>query len=155
MTANRREPWDVVFGVLLLVSAVLLGAGLFAYFATHPIVAALWALGTTAGTVWFGTLYGVRRHDDRMRALTAERQRRAVPATEPETVAELLLSCRTGRRIGDAEREVFLRALHAHFAAGRLAAGELDERIAGVLAALTIDGLALTVEGLPSEVTGR
>ncbi|MEV4000974.1 DUF1707 domain-containing protein [Actinomadura sp. NPDC049753] len=153
MNRRDRDPWNVVFGVLLLAAAVTLGVGLFAYFATHPIVAAVWALGTTVGTVWLGGLHVARRHDDQMRALTAERQ--AVPVTAPETVSSVLLSCRAGHRIGDAERDVFVGALHTHFAAGRLDVDEHAERLAAALAARTVEDLRRTVEGLPSEVTGR
>jgi hypothetical protein len=153
MSRRDRDPWNVVFGVLLLAATVTLGVGLFAYFAMHPIVAALWALGTTVGTVWLGGLYVARRHDDQMRALTAER--RAVPVTERETVSSVLLSCRAGHRIGDAERDVFVNALHVHYAAGRLEPSELDERLTAALAARTVEDLRRAVDGLPSERTGR
>ncbi|WP_240809678.1 DUF1707 domain-containing protein [Actinomadura sp. WMMA1423] len=155
MRRRGREPGDVLFGVLLLAAAVLLGTGLFAFFIAHPIVSALWALGTTGGTVWFACLWSARIYQDRMRALTAERQRRAVPVLQTETVSSVLLSCRKGARIGDAERDVFVEALHSHFAAGRLDVGELSDRLAAALAARTIEDLRWTVDGLPSEVTGR
>jgi hypothetical protein len=124
--------------------------------AAHPIVAAVWALGSTAGLTWLAALWVARVHDDQMRALAVERQRQAVRARpEPQTVADLLLSCRTGRRIGDAERDVVVGALHTHYAAGRLNAAELDERLLAALAARTVEDLSRTVDGLPDERTGR
>jgi hypothetical protein len=154
MTRNR-DGWDTVIGVMSLLGLVLVGVGLGVYLVAHPVIAALWALAATAGTGWFGALYAARSYDARTLARAEERRRAVPPAPEPETVAELLRSCRTGRRIGDAERDVFVGALHTHFAAGRLDVDEHAERLAAVLAARTVEDLAVTVDGLPSEVTGR
>ncbi|MFI0484797.1 DUF1707 domain-containing protein [Actinomadura sp. 9N215] len=52
-------------------------------------------------------------------------------------------------RIGDAERDAVMLALHDHFAAGRLDAGELDERLDAVLSAKTRGDLRPLVRDLP------
>lgn len=154
---RNTEAWDTACGLLTLVIIVTLGAGLFVYLSAHPVIGALWALGATAGTLWLGALWVARTHDDRMRALsdTEMKRRAAERADTPPAVADVLRSCRTGRRIGDAERDVVVNALHAHFTAGRLDAAELNERVAGALAARTVEDLAETVDSLPDEVTGR
>lgn len=56
-------------------------------------------------------------------------------------------------RIGDAERDAVMLALHDHFAAGRLDRGELDERLGAVLSAKTRGDLRAHVRDLP-EPTG-
>lgn len=53
-------------------------------------------------------------------------------------------------RIGDAERDAVMVALHDHFAAGRLDRGELDERLDAVLAAKTHGDLRTLVRDLPA-----
>ncbi|MGP4023444.1 DUF1707 SHOCT-like domain-containing protein [Actinomadura sp. 3N407] len=53
-------------------------------------------------------------------------------------------------RIGDAERDAVMVALHDHFAAGRLDRGELDERMDAVLSAKTRGDLRPLVRDLPS-----
>ncbi|MVZ99930.1 DUF1707 domain-containing protein [Actinomadura sp. LD22] len=53
-------------------------------------------------------------------------------------------------RIGDAERDAVMVALHDHFAAGRLDRGELDERLDAVLAAKTRGDLRALVRDLPA-----
>jgi hypothetical protein len=53
-------------------------------------------------------------------------------------------------RIGDAERDAVMLALHDHFAAGRLDRGELDERLDAVLTAKTRGDLRTLVRDLPS-----
>ncbi|MEU6748397.1 DUF1707 domain-containing protein [Spirillospora sp. NPDC046719] len=53
-------------------------------------------------------------------------------------------------RIGDAERDAVMVALHDHFAAGRLDRGELDERLDAVLAAKTHGDLRALVRDLPA-----
>lgn len=52
-------------------------------------------------------------------------------------------------RIGDAERDAVVVALHDHFAAGRLDRGELDERMDAALAAKTRGDLRALVRDLP------
>ena len=53
-------------------------------------------------------------------------------------------------RIGDAERDAVMVALHDHFAEGRLDRGELDERLDAVLSAKTRGDLRTLVKDLPS-----
>ncbi|MGI5208343.1 DUF1707 SHOCT-like domain-containing protein [Spirillospora sp. CA-108201] len=53
-------------------------------------------------------------------------------------------------RIGDAERDAVMVALHDHFAEGRLDRAELDERLESVLAAKTRGDLRALVRDLPS-----
>ncbi|MEU5994301.1 DUF1707 domain-containing protein [Spirillospora sp. NPDC047418] len=53
-------------------------------------------------------------------------------------------------RIGDAERDAVMVALHDHFAEGRLDHGELDERLDAVLSAKTRGDLRTLVKDLPS-----
>ncbi|KAB2353012.1 DUF1707 SHOCT-like domain-containing protein [Actinomadura montaniterrae] len=53
-------------------------------------------------------------------------------------------------RIGDAERDAVMVALHDHFAAGRLDRGELDERLDAVLSAKTRGDLRVLVRDLPA-----
>jgi hypothetical protein len=53
-------------------------------------------------------------------------------------------------RIGDAERDAVMGALHDHFAAGRLDRGELDERMDAVLSAKTRGDLRPLVRDLPA-----
>lgn len=53
-------------------------------------------------------------------------------------------------RIGDAERDAVMVALHDHFAAGRLDRGELDERMDAVLSAKTRGDLRPLVRDLPA-----
>ncbi|XRQ13511.1 DUF1707 SHOCT-like domain-containing protein [Actinomadura welshii] len=53
-------------------------------------------------------------------------------------------------RIGDAERDAVMVALHDHFAAGRLDRGELDERLEAVLSAKTRGDLRPLVRDLPA-----
>ncbi|NVI91549.1 DUF1707 domain-containing protein [Actinomadura sp. BRA 177] len=53
-------------------------------------------------------------------------------------------------RIGDAERDAVMVALHDHFAEGRLDRGELDERLDSVLSAKTHGDLRTLVKDLPS-----
>ncbi|MFI0371198.1 DUF1707 domain-containing protein [Actinomadura sp. 1N219] len=52
-------------------------------------------------------------------------------------------------RIGDAERDAVMLALHDHFAAGRLDTAELDERLDAVLSAKTRGDLRAHVRDLP------
>ncbi|TDD85149.1 DUF1707 SHOCT-like domain-containing protein [Actinomadura rubrisoli] len=52
-------------------------------------------------------------------------------------------------RIGDAERDAVMVALHDHFAAGRLDRGELDERLETALTAKTRGDLRGIVHDLP------
>ncbi|GAA4375975.1 hypothetical protein GCM10023088_34160 [Actinomadura verrucosospora] len=53
-------------------------------------------------------------------------------------------------RVGDAERDAVMVALHDHFAEGRLDRPELDERLESVLAAKTHGDLRALVRDLPS-----
>ncbi|MFB4308898.1 DUF1707 domain-containing protein [Actinomadura sp. GTD37] len=53
-------------------------------------------------------------------------------------------------RIGDAERDAVMVALHDHFAEGRLDRGELDGRLDAALSAKTRGDLRALVEDLPS-----
>ncbi|NEA21834.1 DUF1707 SHOCT-like domain-containing protein [Actinomadura bangladeshensis] len=53
-------------------------------------------------------------------------------------------------RIGDAERDAVMVALHDHYAEGRLDRGELDERLDAVLSAKTRGDLRTLVKDLPS-----
>jgi hypothetical protein len=53
-------------------------------------------------------------------------------------------------RIGDAERDAVMVALHDHYAEGRLDRGELDERLDTVLSAKTRGDLRALVRDLPS-----
>ncbi|MES9541623.1 DUF1707 domain-containing protein [Actinomadura sp. NPDC000600] len=53
-------------------------------------------------------------------------------------------------RIGDAERDAVMVALHDHFAEGRLDRAELDERLEAVLSARTRGDLRAIVRDLPS-----
>ncbi|WP_131742283.1 DUF1707 SHOCT-like domain-containing protein [Actinomadura roseirufa] len=52
-------------------------------------------------------------------------------------------------RVGDAERDAVMVALHEHFAEGRLDRGELDERLGTVLSARTRGDLRTVVRDLP------
>lgn len=54
-----------------------------------------------------------------------------------------------GLRIGDAERDAVVVALHDHFAAGRLDRAELDGRMDAALAAKTRGDLGALVRDLP------
>ncbi|WP_141583740.1 DUF1707 domain-containing protein [Actinomadura sp. WMMA1423] len=53
-------------------------------------------------------------------------------------------------RIGDAERDAVMVALHDHFAEGRLDRAELDERLEAVLSSKTRGELRALVRDLPS-----
>ncbi|WP_396445376.1 DUF1707 domain-containing protein [Actinomadura sp.] len=53
-------------------------------------------------------------------------------------------------RIGDAERDAVMVALHDHFAEGRLDRAELDERLESALSARTRGDLRALVKDLPS-----
>ncbi|MFB4295662.1 DUF1707 domain-containing protein [Actinomadura sp. NTSP31] len=53
-------------------------------------------------------------------------------------------------RVGDAERDAVMVALHDHFAAGRLDRGELDERLDAALSARTHGDLRTLVRDLPA-----
>ena len=53
-------------------------------------------------------------------------------------------------RIGDAERDAVMVAMHDHFAAGRLDRPELDERMEAVLSAKTRGDLRALVRDLPA-----
>lgn len=153
MSRRDADAGQTLFAVLFSALAVAASFTLVTELAAHPAIAATWALLATLGTGWLGFLYLGRVQEDRARSVGAPRRER--PALEDRTVAEVLVSHRSGRRIGDTERDVVVAALHTHYAAGRLDAAELDERIGQALAARTIDDLILAVRDLPSEVTGR
>ncbi|QKW37639.1 DUF1707 domain-containing protein [Actinomadura sp. NAK00032] len=53
-------------------------------------------------------------------------------------------------RVGDAERDAVMVALHDHFAAGRLDRGEMDERLDTALTAKTRGDLRTLVKDLPA-----
>lgn len=155
MSQRSNDGWAVAFGVLALVGFSLIGTALFIGLAAHPYVAAAWALAASAAATWFGVLHLDHRRAESLRALGEERRRAVLDRAEPRTVADVIVSCRSGRRIGDAERDVVMDALRVHFAAGRLESAELDERLGQTLAARTIDDLIRVVRDLPSEVTGQ
>jgi hypothetical protein len=54
-------------------------------------------------------------------------------------------------RIGDAERDAVMVALHDHFAQGRLSSAELDERLEATLTAKTQGDLRPIVRDLPGD----
>jgi hypothetical protein len=66
-----------------------------------------------------------------------------VPQRVPRAGAEILAS--------DADRDRAARALRRHYAAGRLGTEELEQRLAGTVAARTRDELASLFRDLPSE----
>jgi hypothetical protein len=53
-------------------------------------------------------------------------------------------------RVGDAERDEVASALHEHFAQGRLARDELDERLSAALSARTVGDLRQVTRDLPA-----
>lgn len=56
----------------------------------------------------------------------------------------------THLRVGDAERDEAVSALHEHFAQGRLSREELDERLTAALRARTVGDLRKVTSDLPS-----
>lgn len=62
---------------------------------------------------------------------------------------------RGGVRASDADRERTARSLRAHFAAGRLAAGEFEHRVTQAYQAQTRRDLARLVADLPADRLGR
>src|SRR5215469_4474956 len=52
-------------------------------------------------------------------------------------------------RVSDADRDRVAVLLRVHFAAGRLTPGELDDRLAAALAAMTWGDLRRALDGLP------
>jgi hypothetical protein len=56
-------------------------------------------------------------------------------------------------RVGDAERDEVVSALHEHFAQGRLTRDELDERLTTALLARTVGDLAKVTSDLPAPPT--
>lgn len=155
MSRRDSDTGQALFAVLFSALAVAASFTLVTALAAHSVIAAVWALLATLTAGWLGFLHLGRVHEDRTRALR-EADREPLPAPpERPSVAEVITGHRLGRRIGDAERDIVVAALHTHYAAGRLDAAELDERIGQALAARTIDDLILAVRDLPSEVTGR
>ena len=67
----------------------------------------------------------------------------------PELPIEVPLPGLRAVRIGDIERQDACGRLSAHFAAGRLACDELDERLAAAIAARTAVDLQWLVADLP------
>lgn len=61
----------------------------------------------------------------------------------------------SGLRVGDAERAAMADRLGEHFAAGRIDAAELDERVARALRARTRGDLAVLARDLPQPGQGR
>lgn len=55
----------------------------------------------------------------------------------------------TEMRVGDAERDEVVSALHEHFAQGRLSREELDERVTAALRARTVGDLRKVTSDLP------
>ena len=146
-------------GIVSLVVFGLAVAGLYEAAVTLVSVPLLWPLAATAAVVWLGfreldwraqrrrQLSARDGHEEAREALRELRTRR--------TVAEILhrgpyASDLDGQRIGDAERDLVVSALHAHFAAGRLDQGEVEERLANALAAKTAGELRRTVMDLPN-----
>ncbi|MFI0484911.1 DUF1707 domain-containing protein [Actinomadura sp. 9N215] len=157
MSPRDRDAWNTVLTVLIGISAALIAIGFYYALTTEVTVNLLWPLGSTGGMTWFGYRHLVHRHQDRLRALDDAQDRLAREALTGwrGAVADVIASCRPGQRIGDAERDVFVAALHTHYAAGRLDAAELDERLSAALAAKTIEDLTHVVRDLPSEGAGR
>lgn len=56
----------------------------------------------------------------------------------------------TELRVGDAERDEVVSALHEHFAQGRLDREELDERVTAALHARTVGDLRAVTSDLPA-----
>lgn len=162
MNERDRTFWDAVGGVLTLVVLGVLGYALYRTATTFVAVPVLWPLAASAGVL----VLGYRELDWRARyhresVERAEREREAVHRwADAPSVAEILRNVRysdehAGDRIGDAERDVIVSALHHHFGAGRLDAAELDERLTRTLAAKRRADLRDALRDLPDERTGR
>jgi hypothetical protein len=153
-----REAWDYVGGIVALVLVALVGFGLYEAAVTPVSVPLLLPLAMGAGVVWLGyreadawagrRREAVERHERRQ----AERLR---PSRDEQAVTLILhrgphASDLDPRRIGDAERDVVVTALHEHFSAGRLDRDEVDTRISLALAAKTVGELRRLVMDLPN-----
>jgi Domain of unknown function (DUF1707) len=147
---NRSDP-AFLLALIVVVTALGVGAGLMAV--TQVTVPLLWPMVATLSTLWLGA----REIDYRIQNRRSVIEQAAQHPAEPRPTVRAILHDyhRTGVRIGDAERDVFVRALHDHYAAGRLEQAELEERLNAAVAARTVDELAHAVRELPDERTGR
>lgn len=136
------------FGALVILCAAVL----YWAMATEVRVPLLWPAGAT--------LMCAADFCRRVRARRAEAREAKALLTSVEHSAQdgptvrQILSRPTSLRIGDAERDVVMDALHTHFSLGRLTQAEHAERLEAALAAKTGGDLAALVADLPSEVTG-
>lgn len=164
--SRDREGWDILGGILALVLVGLLGYGLYEAAVTDVSVPLLLPLATGAATLWLGwrevdwwtrrRREGIERHE----RLQRERHEALHPVRDEQAVTLILHrgpheSHLDPRRIGDAERDVVVTALHAHFAAGRLDRCEMDDRLTRALAAKTLGELRRLIMDLPNEGLDR
>ncbi|WP_433240252.1 DUF1707 SHOCT-like domain-containing protein [Actinomadura nitritigenes] len=165
---NRRdtELWNAVGGVLVLAAVALLGWALYESAVTAVSVPLLLPLTTGAATLWLGwrevDWWAQRRREgiERHERLQRERREALHPRRDEQAVTLILHrgpyeSDLDGRRIGDAERDVVVTVLHAHFEAGRLDQGEMEERVTRALAAKTLGELRRLVADMPNEGIDR
>lgn len=165
---NRRdtELWNAIGGVLVLAVVALLGWALYESAVTAVSVPLLLPLTTGAATLWLGwrevdwwtqrRREGIERHERQLR----ERREALHPRRDEQAVTLILHrgpyeSDLDGRRIGDAERDVVVTVLHAHFEAGRLDQAEMEERVTRALAAKTLGELRRLVADMPNEGIDR
>lgn len=161
MSERNGEVREWILGVLAAAAFVLLGVALVEAATTDVSVPMLWPLATSAATLWLGwrevDAWARRRGEARDAATRLERERQEALHPRGDSQAITLILHRgpyesdlDGRRIGDAERDIVVTLLHAHFAAGRLDQGELEERLARALAGKTLGDLRRLVMDLPN-----
>ncbi|MFB4300665.1 DUF1707 domain-containing protein [Actinomadura sp. NTSP31] len=162
---NDRDDafWNAVGGVLALVLVGAVGYVLYRTATTFVPVPMLWPLATSVGVLVLGYReldWRARRRREARELLEQKRQEVLHPVRDEQAVTLILHrgpydSDMDVRRIGDAERDVVVSALHGHFAVGRLDQAEMEERLAQALAAKTLGDLRRTVMDLPNEGMGR
>lgn len=161
MSDRKGEGLAWILGTLSAAVVVLLGLALIKPATTDVSVPMLLPLATSAATLWLGwreaDAWARRRAEAREAAELRERERREAlhPKRDEQAVTLILYrgpydSDLDGRRIGDAERDIVVTLLHAHFAAGRLDQTELDDRLTRALAAKKLGELRRLLADLPN-----
>jgi hypothetical protein len=153
-----REGWDYVGGIVALVLVALVGFGLYEAAVTSVSVPLLLPLAMGAGVVWLGWREADAWTQRRREAIERYERQRAELRHPPRDEQAVTLILHRGpyesdldpRRIGDAERDVVVAALHEHFSAGRLDREEIETRISLALGAKTVGELRRLVMDLPN-----